>query len=84
MKESFDTCKVTRHAILWEVLRKRCSFSVPPSLKQFQGPQRSARGTGKEGHVSAFLDKQLLRIYAGLRATEAQIGSGLQSGCGDP
>lgn len=84
MKESFDTYKVTRHANLWEVLRKRCSFSVLPSLEQSQGPKRSARGTGKEGHVSAFLEKQSLRIYAGLWATETQIGSGLQPGCGDP
>ena len=46
--------------------------------------QALARGTGKEGHVSAFLEKQSLRIYAGLWATETQIGSGLQPGCGDP
>ena len=34
-------------------------------LEQSKGPKRSTRGTGREGYVSAFPDKQLLRSVPG-------------------
>lgn len=60
------------------ILRSSLTGTISRAQKECTGNRQ-----GRD-FLSAFLEKQSLRIYAGLWAAETQIGSGLQPGCGDP